>query len=384
MRVEFFLAWRYLFRGKAHHIPFVSVVSCIGIVLGVATLVIVMSVMNGFDRDLAGKLLSFNYHLIVESYTPAALYEVKDEIKKLDDVESASLYAQTQVFCQCDDYIIPVAVRGIDFSDQQEKKLFYSFVRKETGDQGFFAGEALQQRFYLKDNISFYPLHKKPKLQEVPLRGIFRIGLYDLDSSYLIGSLEDTIALSDHYGLFLGVRTYHPFEAEKVKKRIERAYPSLIVSTWIDMNRVLFSALKLEKITMFFILSLIILVATFSVFSILMVKVVEKTKETGILKAVGFTAGNITAIFTLQGFILSVVGIVAGLAAGTGVCYLLEHYHFIEIPKEIYYIDYLPVYVSYRDLGAISLVSLLLSLAASIIPALRASRLSVCEALRYE
>lgn len=384
MRVDFFLAWRYLFRGKAHHIPLISVVSCAGIALGVATLIIVMSVMNGFDRDLADKLLSFNYHLVIESVDPEALTSARDDIAAMEGVRGAVLYAQTQVFCRFNDYIIPLAVRGIDFSDRQEKELFSRFVTQEEGDTGFFIGEGLQQRFYIRKTLSFYPLQKKPRVMDVPVRGVFKIGLYDLDNGYVIGSLPEVTALSEHYALSLGVRTARPFEAEKVKKAIEKKYPSLVVTTWIDMNRVLFSALKLEKITMFFILSLIILVATFSVFSILMVKVVEKTRETGILKAVGFTSGNIMGVFSLQGLILSVMGIAIGLGAGTLICYLLKEYHFIPIPKEVYYIEYLPVYVSIRDLGAVSAVSLVLSLCASVIPARRAAGLSVCEALRYE
>jgi len=384
MRVEAFLSWRYLFRGKAHHIPFINVVACIGVIVGVATLVIVMSVMNGFDRDLADKLLSFNHHLIIESLNPETLYRVKDKIKKMPGVKNVSLYAQTQVFCQFDDLITPVMVRGIDFQDKEERKLFYQFVREERKSQGFFAGEGLYRRFFFKDNISFYPLDKKPKLKEVPLRGTFKIGLYDLDNSYLIGSIEEVLNLSGNYALFLGVRTDRPFAVNSLKQKIETRYPALMVNSWIDINRVLFSALKLEKITMFFILSLIILVATFSIFSILMVKVVEKTKETGILRAVGFTARQVLSVFTFQGLLLSLIGIVLGLAAGTGVCYLLDTYQFIPIPEEIYYLDRLPVYIEKTDLYAVSGISLVLAFVASVVPALRAFRLSICEALRYE
>lgn len=384
MRVELFLAWRYLFRGQAHHISFISIIACAGIVLGVATLVIVTSVMNGFDRDLASKLLSFNHHLVIESFNQKRLYEIKKDITEIKDVQSASIYAHTQVFCEFDEYIMPVVVKGIDFSDRAERELFYSFVQEEYGEAGFFVGEGLRRKFFIEDMLSFYPLHKKLKLKEAPVRGVFKIGLYDLDNNYIIGGVTEIMNLGEHYALFLGVRIKKPFEADKVKREIEKRHPSLIINTWIDINRVLFSALKLEKITMFVILSLIILVATFSIFSILMVKVMEKIKEIGIVRAVGFTSRHVLSVFTLQGLILGVIGTVIGLGAGVLVCFLLKEYHFIQIPKEIYYIDYLPVYVSYRDLIIISGVSIILSLCASIIPARRASRLSICEALRYE
>ena len=157
-----------------------------------------------------------------------------------------------------------------------------------------------------------------------------------------------------------------------------------IINTWIESNGALFSALKLEKVTMFIILSLIIVVASFNIFATLTVKVVEKTKDIGILKSLGFSSRHIVRIFSLQGIILGVIGVILGVGIGLFLCFLLKEYHFIHLPQEIYYIDYLPVMVNIKDVILISLVGVFLSFFSSIFPAVRASCLNPSEALRYE
>jgi lipoprotein-releasing system permease protein len=385
MRVELFLAWKYLFRGKARHISFISIVACIGVILGVSTLVVVISVMNGFDRDLTAKLLNFNYHLLIEGPDERELSMIGRKIKGIEDVESVSLFLHTQVFAKFDSHILPLVVKGLDFKDKKEHQLFYKFVKEEYTNSGFFVGQGLKKRYLLGEKIAFYPLQRKLKLKEAPVRGTFRIGLYDLDNSYLVCDLKEAKNLGPNYLLFLGVRIKSPFEADKVKEKIEErlGYP-LHITTWMDANRALFSALRLEKITMFVILSLITVVATFSIFSTLMVKVVEKTKDIGILKAIGFTSKRILSVFTIQGLLLGGIGVLLGIGLGFILCFILKEYHFIKIPKEIYYIDYLPVYVESRDMILISLLGLILSFLASFFPARRASKLDVCQALRYE
>ncbi|MBN2483090.1 MAG: ABC transporter permease [Candidatus Omnitrophica bacterium] len=384
MKITWFLAWRYLFRQSERHISFISIASVLGVTLGVATLVVVISVMNGFDQDLAGKLLQFHHHLIVETSYPSLLDEAQEKIEAIPEVTGASIFVQTQVFGEFGDYIVPLLVRGIDFSDVRERELLNSFIKEEFSSEGFFIGEELKNRFVVGNSLTFYPLRKKIKSDAIPIRGTFSVGIYDIDNNYLIGNIAEVKALGPYYLQYLGVRLKDPWEAEEVKTQINRLGLPLTVSTWIDTNRMLFSALKLEKITMFVILSLIILVATFSIFSLLMVKVVEKTKEIGILRALGFTSGAIRRIFTLQGIVLGGVGMVSGLGVGVGLCILIRDSHLVTIPKEIYFIDYLPVHIAYGDMILIGVVCMALSFAASIIPALRAGRLAICRALRYE
>ncbi|HDN86479.1 MAG: hypothetical protein DRP68_04075 [Candidatus Omnitrophota bacterium] len=385
MRVELFLAQRYLFRGKRRHFSLVSIMAVTGIALGVATLVIVTSVMNGFDHDLTSRLLSFNYHLVVESRSNFHLDVIREKIKKIPQVKNASLFLHTQIFAKFDDYFVPLLVKGIDFRDKEERATFYRFVEREVAKQGFFVGEGLTQKFFLREKIEFYPLERKLILKEKRIRGVFKVGLYDLDNNYLVCDLEEAKSLSKNYLLYVGVKIKNPWVVDEVKKEIEKRIDEpLIINTWIDANRVLFSALKLEKITMFVILSLIIVVAAFTILSILMVKVAEKVKDIGILKAIGFDSGKILGVFISQGVILGILGLLGGLSIGGGLCFLLKEYHIIKIPEEIYYINYLPVYIDYRDILAISFICVLLSFIASLIPAFKASKLSVSEALRYE
>ncbi|MDD5584650.1 MAG: ABC transporter permease, partial [Candidatus Omnitrophica bacterium] len=329
MMTELFLARRYIFRGKAKHISFISIVSCLGVAFGVFALIVVISVMNGFDRDLMERLLRFNYHLVVESTDYSELAQMKEQIQKYEGVESVSVFLQTQVFAKFDNYIVPLMVKGIDLTDERETKLFFRYVKEDAQGDGFFIGEGLKKRYFLADKIELYPLERKMELKEERIRGTFKVGLYDIDNNYLIMDLEKAKKISPSYLLYLGVRVRDPFNADTIKKNIITDFPrGVFANTWIETNRILFSALKLEKITMFVILSLIVLVASFNIFATLTIKTVEKTKDIGILKALGFTSNKILAIFSLQGVVLGVIGVIIGSAAGFGVCVLLQKYPF--------------------------------------------------------
>ncbi|MDD3296833.1 MAG: ABC transporter permease [Candidatus Omnitrophica bacterium] len=385
MKTELHLAQRYLFRGKARHISFIGIVSCLGIGLGVATLIIVISVMNGFDRDLTSTLMKFNPHITVESGTDFKLSEVEDKVQGYAGVESASIFLQTQVFGVFENSIVPLVVKGIDFDNKKEQGSFSLYVKEDKGAGGFFIGEGLKRRFLIRDELEFYPLEKKLKSRTGKVRGVFKVGLYDIDNNYLVMDLSAARELSPNYLIFLGARIKDPFQAPEIKKRILNDFgPQVYVSTWMESNQALFSALKLEKLTMFVILSLIILVAAFNIFATLTVKVVEKTKDIGILKSLGFSQRRILAIFSLQGALLGFIGTVFGAALGLGLCFVLKESRFIRLPQEIYYIEYLPVAMNYKDIVLIVLVGFILAYISSLFPAVRAARLSPSEALRYE
>lgn len=380
-----YLAGRYLFRGKAKHISFIGVVSCLGIALGVATLIIVISVMNGFDRDLTDRLLKFNYDVVVEGVNQEDLSGLKEKIDTWQNVKSVSYFVQTQVFAKIDELITPLAVKGVDFTDKKEKDFIYKYIKEDRGGSGFFIGDGLRRRFYLSGKLEYYPLKKKLELSEDLIRGYFKVGLYDIDNNYLIADIDKVKSLSSNYFVFLGVRTNDPFKADLIKNKIQSIAPSgVFVTTWIESNRVLFSALQLEKMVMFIILSLIILVASFNIFATLTVKVVEKTKDIGILKALGFTSRKILAIFSLQGLLLGFIGVVFGCLLGIGLCLVLQTYPLIKLPQEIYNLECLPIALNYRDITVIAVLGVILSFVSSLFPAIRASKLSSCEALRYE
>ena len=382
---ELFLARRYLFRGKARHVSFIGIISCLGIALGVATLIIVISVMNGFDQDLMDRLMRFNPHLTIECLDQEQLSEIEKEIETWEDVEAASISLQTQVFAKFDELVFPLAVKGVDFKDKEESQILYQYITRETASEGFFVGEGLRRRFFILDKIEFYPLNKKLRLQEGIVRGSFKVGLYDIDNNYLITDLDNAKTLSSNYLLFLGVRIINPYKVSQMKKKILAEFDQdLFVSTWMESNQVFFSALQLEKLVMFIILSLIILVAAFNIFATLTVGVVGKTKDIGILKSLGFTRKRISRIFCLQGLLLGFIGTLSGTALGLGLSIALEKFPIIKLPQEIYYIEYLPMAIKYQDIGLIVLVGVSLSFIFSLLPAMRAARLQPSEALRYE
>jgi len=382
---EVFLARRYIFRAKARHISFAGIVSCIGIALGVATLIIVISVMNGFDHDLTEKLLKFNYHLTVEVNQNQDLYKIKEVVEDWEEVNSASIFLQTQVFAKFDELILPLMVRGIDFSNQAEKNNFYQYVTKDTKKAGFFISENLKRRFFIQDKLEVYPLDKNLNLETKNIRGLFEIGVYDIDNNYIITDLENAKSLSKNYLLFLGVKTTDPFGASQLEAKIlDQFGEDVFTSTWMESNQALFSALKLEKVTMFIILSLIVLVAAFNIFVTLTSAVVDKTKDIGILKSLGFSSKKILTIFSLQGLILGVIGTFSGVFMGLGVCLALKKYNFIKLPQEIYFVDNLPVAINYLDIALIAFMGVFLSYLFSLFPAAKAAKLQPAEALRYE
>ncbi|MFH1767927.1 MAG: ABC transporter permease, partial [Candidatus Omnitrophota bacterium] len=374
-----------LFRGKARHVSFISIIACLGVTLGVATLIVVISVMNGFDQDLMEKLLRFNYHITLETVNRDIPDSVIERVRKTQGVESAAVFIQTQVFGKFDDYVFPLVVRGVDFNNQREKQTFEQYLIDKRDNDGFYIGTGLRNKLIGGDKFSYYPLNKKLKVKEDDIKGVFKIGLYDVDNNYLVCGLNKAKDLSDNYLIFLGVRVKDPFAAIEIKKELDVfGKEGFLINTWMENNQALFSALKLEKITMFIILSLIIVVASFNIFGTLTVKVVEKTKDIGILKALGFSPRKILSIFSIQGIILGLIGVAFGAGLGVGLCLLLKEYHFVKLPESIYYIDYLPVSLRNKDIILISTIGLLISFVSSLFPALRASRLKPCEALRYE
>ncbi|MCK4810413.1 MAG: ABC transporter permease [Candidatus Omnitrophica bacterium] len=382
--IEFYLARRYLFRGRAKHLSYIGIISCMGIAIGVATLIVVISVMNGFGRDLMARLMKFNYHLTIESFDREELPGIKAELEGWDEVEIVSLVTQTQIFAKFGSQILPLVVKGIDLRDAKEREYFYQYLTCDFKNDGFFLGESLKEKYYIRETISFYPLKKRLKVQEEKIAGFFKVGLYDIDNYYVITDINKVKSLSPNYLSFLGLRLDEPFAADRLKKKIKNNFSQgVFINTWMESNRDLFSALKLEKIVFFILVSLITVVASFVIFAILTIKVVEKTKDIGILKSLGFTKGKILTIFSLQGLLLGTIGVISGSFLGLGLCFILKKYPFIKLP-EIYSIEYLPIAINYREISLIVFLGLLLSYVFSLLPALRASRLSPCEALRYE
>jgi lipoprotein-releasing system permease protein len=218
--------------------------------------------------------------------------------------------------------------------------------------------------------------------------GIFASGMYDYDMNLVftgIKAAQDILGLPNQI-TSVAIKLDDLYMAEKVRDVIIRELGlNYVLKTWMEANANFFAALKLEKFTMFIILTLIVLVAAFNIASTLIVMVVEKTKDIGILKALGMTASGIRRIFTYQGLIIGTLGTGLGTLGGLVLCGLLKKYQFIKLPQDIYYIDRLPVSIAlWPDITIIVLAAMLITLIATIYPAAKAAQLKPVEALRYE
>lgn len=385
MKRELHLAGRYLFRGKARHISFIGVAACLGVSIGIAALIIAFSLVNGIDGGLVERIMRFKAHLTVDALDEKDLSAIKDEVNTWPEVKAAYLNINTQVFAKFGDSIMPLVVKGFNFDEPGAKKVFEPYISQEYSQEGFFIGEGISRRYLLDDKIEFYPLKRQLRLTEEPIRGTFKVGLYDIDNFYIIGDFARVKELSPNYTVLLGIKIEDPYRPDEIKRRIEEKFPQgIFVTTWIQANRAIFSVLKLQKLGLFIVLGLIVIVSSFNIFSTLTIKVVEKVKDIGILRSLGFSARSIRLIFTFQGLIIGGIGVILGSALGISACLALKKYPFIRVPEEIFGTAFLPVVMNMTDIVVIIVSGLLITFSCSILPAYRAARLSPTQALRYE
>jgi lipoprotein-releasing system permease protein len=385
MRPELWLSAKYLRRHKRTPAFFISLVAMLGVAIGVAVLIVVLSVMNGFDRHLKEKLLGFNYH--VNAYTSGADQMLAERIDDMDGVSNAVLIAQIQTAVRHEKLIAPAVLTGISYNEQERE--YWQDYLVEGDLNGLVLGRILMERLGLKigDTIGIFdPDTLKPV--EYPIAGYFEVGLYDLDNTVLALPLEGNLKFFEKVpdSWAVGVRLYDPSTAPQFKRNLYSADMDGVefVRTWYEQNRTLFGALELERLVMFIILSFIILVASFNIFATQTVRVVEKIKDVGILKTIGLNSNGIGLMFCLQGMLIGTLGIALGLGIGIGLCYLIQYTDVVKLPAEIYYIDRLPVLVRFSDVAYICAVALGMSFLFSIIPALKAASIKEVDALKYE
>lgn len=394
MRYELLVASRYLLaKRKEKFISIISLISVLGVAVGVCALIVVIGVMTGFDNELRDKIIGANSHLVIER--EGGIEDAAALIKKVEaqpHVISAAPFLDGQVFIRANDSMQGISIRGI-VGDEELKVSKVGYYIKSGSiealkDGGMIVGTEMAQRFGLKlgETVSLLsPLDGSSK--DFRIAGTFNSGYYEYDSALAFVDLKDAQEFFGADGKVggIGVRIDNEYLAPEVRVKLQKelGFP-FYVRTWIDLNKSLFSALKLEKLAMFWILALIVAVACFNIAATLIMVVMEKTKDIGILKAIGAANGSIRMIFTMQGFIVGAIGTALGVAGGLGLGYLLEKYQFIKLPRDIYYIDRFPVDIQYPDVVAIVAAALAISLLACLYPAWQASRLNPVDALRYE
>ena len=392
MKIVFWIAWRYLWtKRKERFVSLISVISILGVAIGVAALIIVLAVMSGFDKDLKEKIIGNYSHIVIESPFPISDYAgVIRDINKLEHISASAPFIQNQAFLEAPQQNRGILVRGIDLNLESRVTDIERYLGQKTRDfnKGVFIGKELSGILGLDTGDELTLINPEGGRISAKISGLFNSGMYDYDTNIIYMDLAQA---QDFFGFSnsvsgISVKVDKLFLVDTLKVEIQKTIgPAYNIKTWIERNKNFFAALKLEKITMFIILTLIILVAAFNIISTLVVMVTEKTKDIGILKAVGMTNAKIRAIFTLEGLFIGLFGCILGSGIGITLSLLLKKYQFVKLPPDIYYLDRLPVsLVFWPDVGMVILMAFLISLVSTIYPARKAGQLNPLEALRYE
>jgi lipoprotein-releasing system permease protein len=404
---QVFIALRHLKSRKRHRsISFNVAISVGGVAVGVMALLVVLSVMSGFHEDLQSKILGVNTHIVILDYS-GSMYDyehVMDEAEDHSNVLSVSPFVLGQVMVSSGERAQGVYLRGVEPSleiktTDIEKHIVSGSIGalEEPGENpGIIMGRELAQRLGVIEGdtlkvISPFggmgPMGNLPRVKRFTVAGVFEVGMFEYDSNLVLTALEPAQKFFDLDKAVTGVEIkiddiYRAREIGRdIKDKLGYPYYS---KDWIEMNKSLFSALKLEKLAMFVILTLIVLVAAFNIVSTQIMNVIEKEGEIAILKAIGATNRSIMSVFMLQGFLIGLLGTLVGLSGGWLISYLLDAYQIIKLPPDIYYLSHLPAKIKPIDFVAVSVSAIIISFLATLYPAWQAARLSPIEPLRYE
>jgi lipoprotein-releasing system permease protein len=418
MKYEWFIGLRYLkAKRKQTFISIITVISIAGVTLGVMTLIVVLAVMNGFEKTWKEKILGTQAHLVLLKASREGLDHYGEALKKVTEVKgvvSAAPFIYNQVMLSSESNVSGVVLKGIDPDlegkvTELAKNMKSGSLKdlKKTGEgdlPGIILGVELAKNLGVSANDTLQvisplgtmtPTGMMPKMRRFRVVGIFYSGMYEYDNTMAYVSLESAQSFFSMGAYVTGIeiKTDDIYQVKEIGKEIRHKMGfSFWTKDWMEMNRNLFSALKLEKITMFIILVLIVLVAAFNIISTLIMVVMEKNKDIAILKSMGANPKGILKIFIIEGLVIGVVGTVFGTILGLVAALNLEKitglvenlFGFKILSSDIYYIDKLPSQVNPLDVTLIVITAILISLLATLYPSWRASKLDPAEALRYE
>jgi len=406
MSFELFVARRYLTaRRKQAFISVITLISVLGIAIGVAALVIAIALITGFQGDVQDKILGATSHVMVSDLGGRGLegYEaMAGKIRALPGVESASPVTYGTVLITGIGESSGALIKGLDFD--QERLASPWLQRLEAGAipvsggarDGLLLGRELALRIgaqvgdivdIVSASSTLSPLGLMPKRRRFEVAGIFNTGLYEFDSSTAVVGIRVAQKLFGLEGRasYIQVKLRNIFDAPRIGERIKTILPANVyITTWMELNKSLFSALKLEKNIMFLTITLIVIVAALNIIATLILMVMEKTRDIGTLMAIGATPAMINRVFFFQGALIGVIGTACGVVLGLGWCGLANAFKLIRIPVDIYQISYVPFRMRPLDLALIVGVTLLISFVSTLFPARRAAKVDPAVALKYE
>lgn len=410
MPFEYFIGGRYLRTRQKHaFISLITFLSIAGVAVGVMALIVVISVMAGFESDLKDRILGIESHIVLTK-KGGNFFEyrtVSSLIKENEQVAAYSPFIHSQVMIKSQTTASGAVLRGVDpesvgnvvkhFRNSGLKENLMA-VRTTSGEPsipGIILGKELAVGLRVARGDVIYivsprgmltPMGHIPSMKRFQVTGLFESGMYEYDGAYAYIDLREAqrmLRLKDTVtGIEIKVKDIYRAGqiAENLVAIIGFGYEA---KDWMKMNRNLFSALKLEKTAMFIILTLIIFVAAFNIASSLIMMVMKKTRDIGILKAMGASSTSIRRIFVYSGMAIGTIGTFLGIFFGIGLCILLTRYKFIELPGDVYYITTLPVRLEALDIFTIGLAAMVICFLATLYPAHKASGIDPVEAIRY-
>jgi lipoprotein-releasing system permease protein len=407
---QIFIALRYLKSKKRHKgVSVNTAISIGGVAVGVMALLVVLSVMSGFHQDLQKKILGANAHIIIRNYKGAMddYASLVPRLEKEKDVVAFAPFVLGQVMVSSGKRAHGVFLRGIDPQAEASTTEILSHIKggrfdptsltDAEGLPGIILGKELAANLGLfkGDPVNVIspigeigPMGMLPKVKRFRVVGIFEIGMFEYDANLVLtglGPAQDFFGLKKTEVTGIQLRLGDIYKAPEVRQHLQEGlgFP-FIVMDWMEMNKNLFSALKLEKFAMFVILVLIVLVASFNIVSNLIMNVIEKSREIAILKAMGATNRGVMTVFMLQGFLIGLIGTVIGVTGGYALGYVLNTYELIKLPADVYYLSKLPVKMQLSDFLAVSSSAIVISFLATLYPAWQAAKMNPVEPLRYD
>src|SRR5512136_2736368 len=406
MSFELFVARRYLTaRRKQAFISVITLISVVGIAIGVAALVIAIALITGFQGDVQDKILGATSHIMVSDLGGRGLadYEaLAEKIRQLPGVESVSPVVYNTVLITGVGESSGALVKGIDFDREQgvspwlQKLEAGRIPGPGTARDGLLLGRELALRIgaqvgdvvdIVTASSTLSPLGLLPKRKRFEVTGIFNTGLYEFDNAtalVAIGVAQRLFGLEGRAS-YIQVKLRNIFDAPAIGERIKAVLPPVVyITTWMELNKSLFSALKLEKNIMFLTITLIVIVAALNIIATLILMVMEKTRDIGILMAIGATPQMINRIFFYQGALIGTIGTALGVGLGLGWCWLANTFKLIKIPVDIYQISFVPFRLRPFDFFLIVGVSLSISFLSTLFPSHRAAKTDPVVALKYE